>query len=61
MRLWTCFICGVDWECEHREVELMVWFRGINRERQELERRRLLEARIEPQVERGVLYERKAV
>jgi hypothetical protein len=49
MKLWACFICGADSECAHREVELMVWFRSVNQEQQEIERRRALnELRIEP-------------
>ena len=60
MTLWRCFICGVDCECEHREIELMVWFHGVDKERQEAERHRLLdELRIGPKPELSIPFGKK--
>ena len=62
MRLWRCFVCGADCECEHREVELMVWFRGTGKEREEAERHRLLdELRIGPKPELAPFKRKQAV
>jgi hypothetical protein len=35
MRL--CFICGADWDCSHREPELLAWEYKVRRARCELE------------------------